>query len=138
MEKTYFNHEKLAAYQAALDFAAWAAEVIERLPAKLSVRDQLDRAATSAVLNIAEGNAKFSLRDRRRYFEIAIGSALECSACLDILTMRKQLTPEQVHTGKSKIQRVAATVMGLIRSTEKQISEEPVDYSVTPLEPSSL
>ena len=132
--KPHFNHEKLDAYQAALEFAAWAGELLEHLPTKLSVRDQLDRASTSAVLNLAEGNAKFSLRDRRRYFETAAGSALECAACLDVLLIRRYLTGEQVEAGKSKLQRVVLTVMGLIRSLDKQLNEDTPLYEVNGVE----
>jgi hypothetical protein len=58
---------------------------LKRLPAKLAAKDQLDRASTSIVLNLAEGNGKRSHPDRCRYFDIARGSALECAACLDVL-----------------------------------------------------
>jgi four helix bundle protein len=128
-----FDHESLDAYRAAVEFAAWAGEVIEKLPAKLSARDQLDRASTSAVLNIAEGNGKFSLRDRRRYFEIALGSELECAGCIDILVGRKYRTLAEARVGKTKLQRAVSPLIGLIRSLERRIgeSESPV-YEVDP------
>jgi four helix bundle protein len=128
-----FDHESLDAYRAAVEFAAWAGEVIEKLPAKLSARDQLDRASTSAVLNIAEGNGKFSLRDRRRYFEIALGSELECAGCIDILVVRKYRTLAEARVGKTKLQRAVSPLIGLIRSLERRIgeSESPV-YEVDP------
>ena len=43
------------------------------------VKDQLDRASTSIPLNIAEGNGKYTLKDRCRFFDTAHGSALECA-----------------------------------------------------------
>jgi hypothetical protein len=54
---TQFDHERLKVYQEALRFIAWASPIIEELPAKLSARDQLDRASTSIALNLAEGTA---------------------------------------------------------------------------------
>ena len=75
--RTYFDHEKLIAYQRAIQFVAWSHPVLEKLPPKLAVADQLDRASTSVPLNIAEGNAKYTEPDRCRYFDTARGSALE-------------------------------------------------------------
>ncbi len=50
-----------------------------------NAKDQLIRASQAIPLNIAEGNGKATEGDRRRYFEIARGSALECSAIQDVL-----------------------------------------------------
>ena len=130
-----FDHEKLNAYRSAVEFAAWAGELIEKLPAKLSARDQLDRASTSAVLNIAEGNGKFSLRDRRRYFEIALGSALECAGCIDVIVVRKYLTEVEANVGKIKLQRAIGPLIGLVQSLDKRLGEpEPPIYEVRSLE----
>ena len=57
------------------------------------VKDQLDRASTSIALNIAEGNGKYALKDRCRFFDIAHGSALECASAQDILVAKGRLTP---------------------------------------------
>jgi four helix bundle protein len=46
--------------------------------------DQLRRAASSVALNFAEGHDKGSLREQRRYFRIARGSAMEVAAALDV------------------------------------------------------
>lgn len=47
------------------------------------LQDQLKRAVTSILLNIAEGNGRSSKRDRKRFFNIAKASATETSAILD-------------------------------------------------------
>lgn len=46
--------------------------------------DQARRAAGSVTLNVAEGLGRPSKAERRRFFEIAIGSAHEVAACLDV------------------------------------------------------
>jgi four helix bundle protein len=56
--KTYFDHEKLEAYQKSLAFAAWCEEILERIPKSAAVHSQLDRARTSILLNIPEGNGR--------------------------------------------------------------------------------
>ncbi len=38
-------------------------------------------------LNIAEGNGKRGPKDRARYFEIGRGSAFECAAIADVLSV---------------------------------------------------
>ncbi len=83
--KAYFDHEKLNVYQLSLAFNEWVGEFLSSVEAKAAAKDQLDRAATSIPLNIAEGNGKFSKKDRARFFDIARGSALESAASLDVL-----------------------------------------------------
>ena len=123
-----FDHEKLRAYQEALKFAAWCEPVISALPAKLAARDQLDRASTSVVLNIAEGNGKRSSVDRCRYLDIARGSAVECAACLDILVARKALTPAVADEGKLLLHGVVAMTAGLIARFSGAAREDGGSY----------
>src|SRR5262245_12242765 len=49
------------------------------------VRDQLMRAALSSVLHIAEGAAKPTDKDRRRFYAIAYGSCREVQALIQVL-----------------------------------------------------
>jgi four helix bundle protein len=58
-------------------------------------------------LNIAEGNGKTAKADRRRYFEIARGSALECAAIQDVLVVGKGLEREQSQQRKIELDRIA-------------------------------
>ena len=109
-----FDHERLKVYQQALRFVAWVSPIIDDLPQKLSARDQLDRASTSAVLNIAEGNGKRSYADRCRYFDTARGSAVECAACLDVLVARQKMESVRADEGKALLQEVVAMAAGLI------------------------
>ena len=48
------------------------------------LKDQLLRASSSVVLNIAEGFGSSSRGVKRRHYEIARGSAVECIAVLDL------------------------------------------------------
>jgi hypothetical protein len=51
-----FDHERLDVYQRALEFLDLCDSILERLSgARAHLKDQLDRAATSIVLNVAEG-----------------------------------------------------------------------------------
>lgn len=57
--------------------------------------NQLQRAALSATLNIAEGSAKTSDKDFNRFIEISLGSINECVACCDIASDHNLLTKNQ-------------------------------------------
>ena len=125
-----FDHEKLKAYQEAVEFVAWVTPLIDQLEKTKSVRDHLDRASTSIALNIAEGNAKFSMKDRCRYLDIADGSAVECATALDVLVTQKRLTPEDVHDGKLVLQHIVSLVIGLRNDAQSRIREEAALYTV--------
>lgn len=112
--RAQFDHERLKVYQEALRFVAWASPLIEELPGKLAARDQLDRASTSIVLNLAEGNGKRSHPDRCRYFDIARGSTVECAGCLDVLVMRQKLSSTLAEEGKAILLEIVAMTAGLI------------------------
>ncbi len=128
MARTYFDHEKLRVYQEALRFVAFADAVIAELPAKLAARDQLDRASTSIVLNIAEGNGKRSRADRGRYLDAARGSALECAACLDVLRVKSLLAADRAGEGKEILIAVVSMLVGLLESLGIQLNEDAATY----------
>jgi four helix bundle protein len=114
--KTYFDHEKLNVYQLSLGFNGWVGELLATLSAKAAAKDQLDRAATSIPLNIAEGNGKFSKRDRARFFDISRGSALEAAAALDVLVSRKITAVEVVTPAKEQLVQIVNMLMGLLKT----------------------
>ena len=128
MSKTYFDHEKLRVYQEALRFVAFADSILGVIPAKLSARDQLDRASTSIVLNIAEGNGKRSRPDRCRYLDIARGSALECAACLDVLVVKSHLETTIAAEGKEILVGVVSMLVGLLETFGGMVQEDQAPY----------
>jgi len=124
-----FDHERLNVYQQALRFVAWAGPLIDELPAKLAARDQLDRASTSIVLNLAEGNGKRSHPERCRFFDIARGSTLECAACLDVLVARGKVALESATKGKTILLEVVAMTAGLIARFSGVVNEDSAAYT---------
>jgi four helix bundle protein len=131
--KTYFDHEKLDVYQEAIAFSGWVGEFIGGISPKAAAKDQLDRASTSIPLNIAEGNGKFSARDRSRFFEMARGSALECAACLDVFLVRKLADEGQFMAAKERLARIVQMLVGLLRKFSERadiLREEEASYFV--------
>ncbi len=119
-----FSHERLVVSQHAIEFVAWSHTLLNGVDAVGSVRTQLERAATSIPLNIAEGNVKSSPRDRRRYWEIALGSTVECAAILDVLVARALRSSADVSRGKDALERIVSMLVKLVQSTDAQGGRE--------------
>jgi four helix bundle protein len=80
----HLDHERLDAYRLAVEVARWCAR--QSFPAvRRHLRDQLVRAADSMVLNLAEGGGlERGCDGARHHFRIALGSAAEAAAVLDL------------------------------------------------------
>jgi four helix bundle protein len=114
------DHERLEVYQVALEFLALANDIVESLPRGRShLADQLTRAATSIVLNLAEGAGKHSKPDKRRYYLTARGSATESAALLDVCLRLALLDQHRHRTGKQMLVRVVAMLIKLAKSCEE-------------------
>ena len=112
-----FDHERLDVYQRALDFLGIADEIVEHLPRGRShLADQLTRAATSIVLNIAEGAGKFSKADKRRYYLTAAGSTTESAAICDVCLRLDLITAEVHNTSKQLLERIMSMLVKLAKA----------------------
>jgi four helix bundle protein len=84
-KQVLLDHEKLTVYQAAIEFVILADEVIEHLPrGRAYLSDQLQRAALSIPLNIAEGAGEYAVDEKVRFYRMAKRSATECAGVLDV------------------------------------------------------
>ena len=92
-----FDHEKLDAYQVAIELVVLIDEIIERLPrGRAYLADQLQRAGTSIPLNIAEGAGNSSVKEFSRFLDYAIRSGFECIGCADI-ALENEFIQEPCH-----------------------------------------
>ena len=108
------GHEKLDVYRLSIGYVAWVYEKVKGLKgAHRPARDQWLRASQSIPLNIAEGNGKTADADRRRYFEIARGSVLECAAIQDVLVVGQALDKTESRSRKDELDRMAAMLSRL-------------------------
>ena len=108
-----FGHERLDVYRTAIDDVGRAYHFCEELKGHRNAKDQLLRASQAIPLNIAEGNGKATDGDRRRYFEIARGSALECGAIQDVLHVCGALGEEENARRKATLDRIVAMLTKL-------------------------
>ncbi|MEO8499790.1 MAG: four helix bundle protein [Vicinamibacteria bacterium] len=108
------DHERLDCYRVVLEFAAMVPALAHAT--RHSLRDQLERAAASICLNLAEGCGRSSRRDRLHFFSIAQGSAMECAAAIDLLRIHGHVTLKDATRAKHKITRVIQMLVGLRRA----------------------
>lgn len=83
--------------------------------------DQLRRAALSVSLNIAEGSAKYSDKDFKRFIENALGSINESFACFDIAHENKLITDSQFKQAQTETERIAKQLGGLAKKLRSSI-----------------
>lgn len=75
-------------YQLALAFSRASAKI----RCRVDLKDQLNSASSSIVLNLAEGSGKPSPKDRAKFYTIALGSFRESEAILDLIESDESLT----------------------------------------------
>jgi four helix bundle protein len=117
---TAFDHERLEVYHVAIEFVALADEVVAGLPAgRAYLADQLHRAATSIVLNIAEGAGEFSKKDKARFYRFALRSSTECAATIDVCRRLRLVGDGPLRQGREMLLRIVSMLVRLVRSVSK-------------------
>jgi four helix bundle protein len=107
---------KLHCYQVALELHAQCSVLVSML--HRVVRDQLERASLSVILNTAEAGGRRSRRDKARYYAIARGSATEVAALLDVLERRRLASPAAIATAR----RLAVRVVQMLTRVHQKLS----------------
>jgi four helix bundle protein len=99
------NHERLECFRQLVNVAEDLAKMVAKWPRGYGfLSDQLNRAITSAVLNLAEGNGKLaSSRERRRFFRITLGSIAETAAGLDLARAFGLISTSEQESLKSRL-----------------------------------
>mgnify|MGYP001470764873 CR=1 FL=1 len=106
------DHEKLQVYQRALSFNAKVCQWVSCWDKRHAICDQMDRAAGSILENIAMSSASRS-RGKIRCIGYAVGSTLECAACLDLSRVKGLLSPEVVRVEKHEVLQIVRMLIGL-------------------------
>ena len=113
--------DRLDAYRVARELDAVAFRALPRRGCA-GLRDQLDRASSSIVLNIAEGCGRFARAEKAHFYLIARGSAMECLAAVSLLQARSLVSPEPCQRSRSLLMRIVAMLTRL--STAMQARAE--------------
>jgi four helix bundle protein len=111
----YFDHEKLDVYQTTLKFVVLTNEIIESLPrGRGYLADQLQRASTSILLNIAEGAGELSCNEKVRFYRMARRSATECAGIIAIIQNLELTRAELQQQGRSLLLRVVSMLSKMV------------------------
>ena len=117
MEKqVLFDHEKLTVYQDAIEFVILADEVIENLPrGRAYLSDQLQRAALSISLNIAEGAGEYAVDEKARFYRMAKRSATECAGVLDVCQRLRLIEEDRYIKGRELLIGIVSMLIKMVQ-----------------------
>lgn len=85
-----------------------------------SLSDQLNRAASSIPLNLAEGTSRYSLKEKMNFWRISKGSLFECVSIIDLIQAVTDMTLENKIKLMQDMTDVGKMLSGLIRWAEKE------------------
>jgi four helix bundle protein len=125
---TELDHERLTVYQVALDFVVIADDLAGVFPpGRAYLADQLHRAATSVVLNVAEGAGEFSRKEKARFYRMARRSATESAAILDVGRKLHLADEKKLSSGRELLLRIVSMLVPLIQrlAADEDQQEDP-------------
>jgi four helix bundle protein len=117
-----FAHQRLDAFHVAMELTIG----VERLAAGLrrghaDLKDQVRRAASATLRNIAEGANRWAPRDKAARYVIARGECGECDAALDMISRLGLGRPDDLRRLRQLADRTAAMLTGLVRRQARRI-----------------
>ena len=144
-EKEMRGFEDLECYQLAMKVFREGYKVVSQLPSeeKYNLADQLRRASTNILLNIAEGYGRYHYLDSLRFYYIARGSAMEVLSALiacddrkytkDEISQQRELCHSALRSLNGYIRYVRSQQQGKQEYGERAIKEETVTYAISNL-----
>src|ERR1051325_3192323 len=127
--KTFFDHERQPAYQAALEFAKWSEAVLERTPKNSAAYAQFDQGRIALSCKIAAANGKLPAGERGALLASAQRIVLESAACLELLFNKRILSRDELEHGKEALRNIVAALAEWNNSS-RLLADEPGDLGV--------
>lgn len=119
-----FNFEDLDIWKRAVEFADEVIDVAEKLNSTRQhyrLIEQLEAAATSVSMNIAEGKGRYSKKEFAQYLYIARGSLFETVTLLKIFEKRGWIDNNRGEPLYSKAAELAKMLNSFISAVKKSI-----------------
>jgi four helix bundle protein len=141
VEKELRGFEDLECYQLAMDVFREGYRVAALLPneEKYNLADQLRRASTSIVLNIAEGYGRYHYLDSLRFYYIARGALSALIVCDDRKYTKNEISKQRevchaaLRSLNGYIRYVRLQKQGKQEYGERALKEEGASYTNTDL-----
>jgi four helix bundle protein len=117
-----YKFEKLEVYQMALTYTDMIHAIAQALPKNEegNLKSQIVRAATSIVLNIAEGSTSLSNAEQRRFLGMAVRSLLETVACQHLIERRKYVNKEELAKSYEFSEKLFGKLQAMRRALEEK------------------
>ncbi len=87
----------------------------------LNSSEALKRAATSIVLNIAEGSAEYSPAEKARLYRIALRSGAECHAACAVMVRVEIVPADSVTKVQTSLEEVVAMLVTMCKKMESRL-----------------
>jgi four helix bundle protein len=112
------THRSLIAWQRCCDLTVLVYRVAQELPddEKFGLSSQMRRAAVSACANIAEGYARSTVKDLRRFLRMAISSLAELDALFYLAGRLGMAGPSSIEELELLTAEASTITFGLYRS----------------------
>ncbi len=108
-----FSHEDLDVYQTALRLTGWVESLFTAFSCSADSCSKLDTSTTAIVLNLAEGNGRFSGTDQAKFLGIAYKATVQSAALLDLATAKGAVELSKVEDGREMLRCIAAMLAAL-------------------------
>ena len=115
-----FDHEDLDVYQVAIKLIACIDPLLMKFSCSADLCSKLDKSTTSIVLNIAEGNGRFTGADQSKFYRTAYKATILSSALLDLAGGNRVEQIAMVTEGRELLRRVAAMLTVLSQAVPRK------------------
>lgn len=125
MEDHQFAFENLRVYEETRTLVKEIYLLQNRFPKeeKYALGDQVRRAASSILFNIAEGSGRVSLKEKIHFIEISYGSLMESFSEIQIAQDLNYIKEDDVETIRPRFIAIAKMLSGLKNSYERKLSD---------------
>ena len=111
-----FDHEDLDVYQVTIKLIALLDPLLAKCSCSADLRSKLDKSTTSIVLNIAEGNGRFTGADQSNFYETAYKATIQSASLLDLAGGSRPDAAASVEECRELLRRVAAMLTALSKA----------------------